>query len=258
MLATTTTNEHAGYGPAVASEWKKFRSVRTPRYLVLVLLAVFPVFALIVAGTESLQPDDTILGASLLGGAVIAQVLAGVLGANLVTSEFRTGTIQSTLVACPRRLVVLGAKAAVAAAVVALATLGGGASAFVIGLSVLDTDVYRSGTFFPAILGVMLAMSAIAVLGLAIGTMLRHPAGAVAAITAVVLLPGLLAPLLGGAERWVGGASLNGVLQKLVQSSDGTPETVGSLGAWPSLIVVVAYTGAAVGLALWTLRRRDL
>jgi ABC-2 type transport system permease protein len=254
----TTVARPVGLDSVVSSEWTKFRSVRSTPTLAVVLTAVYPLFALLVAATGSLQPDDTILGASLLGGAMAAQVLAAALGAHLITNEFRTGSMQSTLLACPRRLTVLAAKAAIVAGVVAAATLIGGFAAFGIGMAVLDGDTYASGELVPAMFGVVGAMASIAVLGMAIGTMVRHPAGAVATVVGVVLLPGLLAPLLGGAERWVGGASLNGVLQKLVQSSDATPETVGSLGAWPSLLVVAGYTTAAVTLALWSLRRRDL
>lgn len=247
-----------GFGSASWAEWTRFRSVRSTRVLTAVLAAVYPLFALLVAATESLQADDTILGASLLGGGVLAQLLAATLGAHLITNEFRTGTIQSTLLACPRRRVVLAAKATVGAGTVAVATLAGGSAAFAIGLAMLDRDAYATGHPFPALLGVVVAMTSVSVLGLAVGTMVRHAAGSVAVVVAIVLLPGLVAPLLGRAERWVGGGSLNGVLQKLVQSSDATPETVGSLGAWPSLAVVAAYTCGAVLLAMQFMRRRDL
>jgi ABC-2 type transport system permease protein len=100
-------------------------------------------------------------------------------------------------------------------------------------------------------------MALIAVLGVGIGAVVRHSSGAVAAVIGVVLLPGLLAPLLGDAQRWLGGASLNGVLKKLTQSSDATHEAVGSLGAWPSLAVVAAYTAAAVLGAVWVTGHRD-
>ena len=54
-------------------------------------------------------------------------------------------------------------------------------------------------------------------------------------VVAVLLLPSMLGPLLGGWERWVAGASPVAALQKLSQSSDAAPDAVGSLGAWPSL-----------------------
>lgn len=247
----------AGYREALWSEWTKFATLRSTRVLAAVLGLALPVFSVIVAGTGSLQPDDTVLGASLLGGAVLAQVLAAVLGAGLITSEFKTGTIRVTLAACPRRLVVLAAKATVAAAVAFSVTLVSGAVAYGIGLVMLDSDTYATGDAWPALVGVALAIASIGVLGVGIGAVVRHPAGAVSAVIGVVLLPGLLAPLLGDWQRWLGGASLNGVMQKLTQSSDATHEAVGSLGAWPSLGVVAAYTASIVLAVVWVLRRRD-
>jgi ABC-2 type transport system permease protein len=247
----------AGYREAVWSEWTKFRTVRSTLAVTAVLGAMFPIFAVIVAATESLQPDDTILGASLLGGAVLAQVIAAALGASLITTEFKSGMIRTTLAACPRRLVVLAAKATVAAGVVVAVTLPSATAAFAVGRVMLDGDTYATGDPFPALLGVVLAIASIAVLGVGVGTIVRHSAGAVTAVIGVVLLPGLLAPLLGDLQRWLGGASLNGVLQKLTQSSDATHDAVGSLGAWPALAVVAAYTTATVLGAVWVLRHRD-
>lgn len=248
----------AGYREAVHSELTKFLTVRSTVFVAVSLGAVLPIFAAIVAATGSLQPDDTILGASVLGGAVIAQVLAAALGATLVTSEYRTGTVLSTLTACPRRLVVLAAKATVAAGVTFVVLLPSATAAYGVGLIMLDGDGYASGEPFPALIGVAVAIACLAALGVGIGTLVRHPAGAVTAVVGVVMLPDLLAPLLGDIQRWIGGASLNGVLQKLTQSSDATHGTVGSLGAWPSLAVVVVYTGVTVLGAVRVLRHRDV
>ncbi len=248
----------AGYREAVRSEVTKFLTVRSTLVVSAVLGAVLPILAVIVAASESLQPDDTILGASVLGGAVIAQVLAASLGATLVTGEYRTGMVLATLTACPRRLVVLAAKASVAAGATFVVILPSAAAAYGIGVVMLDGDRYATGDPIPALFGVAAAIASIAALGVAIGTMVRHSAGAVAAVVGVVLLPGLLAPLLGDVQRWIGGASLHGVLQKLTQSSDATHEVVGSLGAWPSLAVVAAYTGATLIGAVWVLRHRDI
>lgn len=253
-----TTKAHAGYGEASQSELTKFLTVRSTMVLAIVLGAVLPLFAVIVAATESLQPDDTILGASVLGGAAIAQVIAASLGTILVTSEFRTRMVLLTLTACPRRLVVLASKATIAAAITFLVLLPSSFLAYAIGLAMLSTDSYATGEPFPALIGVSLAISSLAALGVGIGTIVRNAAGAVATVVGIVLLPGLLAPLFGGAQRWIGGVSLTGVLQKLTQSSDATHEAVGSLGAWPSLIVVAAYTTAIILGAVWVLRQRDI
>lgn len=253
-----TAEPKVRYRDAVRSELTKFMTVRTTLVLTAVLGAVLPAFAVVVAATESLQPDDTILGASVLGGAVIAQILAAALGATLVTSEYRTGTILSTLAACPRRLVVLAAKATVAAGVTSAVVLPSATAAHLVGLAMLDSDRYATGDPFPAIVGVAIAIGSIAALGVAIGTLVRHSAGAIAAVVGVVLLPGLFAPLVGDRQRWVGGASLSGILQKLTQSSDATHDAVGSIGPGASLAVVAAYTALSVLVAVWVLRHRDV
>lgn len=252
----TTTFQRVGYREAVWFEWTKFRTVRSTVWTALLLALALPVLAVIVAATESLQPDDTILGASVLAGAALAQLIAAVLGTLVVTGEFKTGMIRTSLTACPRRLVLLAAKVTVVGGVVFAVTLPSTAAAFGLG-SVLLEGRYASGEPFPALIGVALAIAAISVLGVGIGTLVRHAAGAVAAAVAVILAPGFVAPLLGDLQRWVGGASLNGVLQKLTQSSDATPESVGSIGAWPSLAIVAAYTLVVIAGAVGVLRTRD-
>ena len=249
-------DQRTGLGDALWFEWIKFTTLRSNLALAGVLGLVLPLLAVVVAATGSLQPDDTILGASVLGGAVLAQILAAALGSTSVTGEIRSGMLRTTLVACPRHLTVLAAKAIVTAGVVAAVLLPSTLLAFGIGTAMLDSS-YATGEPFPAVVGVALAIASMGVLGVAIGSLVRNAAGAVMVGVAVVLLPTMVAPMLGDHERWLGGASLGGVMQKLTQSSDATHATVGSLGAWPSLGVVAAYTIAAVALAVWRLRRRD-
>lgn len=257
VLAHLATAGRVGFRDALWFEWTKFTTLRSNLIVTAVLGVALPSFAVIVAGTESLQPDDTILGASVLGGAVIAQILAVALGATTVTGEIRTGMMRTTLLACPRRLAVLAAKATVVAGVITAVLLPSTLLAFGLGTVMLDGDQYAAGEPFPAVVGIALAIASLGVLGVAIGSLVRHSAGAVAVGVAVVMLPTIVAPMLGDLQRWVGGASLTGVMEKLTQSSDATHETAGSLGAWPSLGVVAAYTIVAVVLAVWVMRRRD-
>ncbi|MFF3993522.1 response regulator transcription factor [Streptomyces cyaneofuscatus] len=82
-------------------------------------------------------------------------------------------------------------------------------------------------------------------------------AGAVTTVIGVLLLPSLFGPLFGNAERWIAGLSPTAALEKLTQTSDATADTVGSLGPWPSLLLVTACTTALALAALVLLRRRD-
>lgn len=257
IVARPAAAGRVGFRDALWFEWTKLTTLRSNLILAAVLGAALPAFAVIVAATESLQPDDTILGASVLGGAVFAQMLAAALGAVSVTGEIRTGMMRTTLIACPHPQAVLAAKATVVAAVVAVVLVPSTLIAFWIGVMMLDGDQYATGEPFPAIIGIALAIASMAVLGVAVGSLVRHSAGAVMVGVALVLLPIFVAPMLGDYQRWVGGASLAGVMEKLTQSSDATHETAGSLGAWPSLGIVAAYTITAVIAAVWVMRRRD-
>jgi ABC-2 type transport system permease protein len=206
--------------------------------------------------TGSLQPDDTELGGSLTG-VVVAQLLVGVFGILVVSTEYTTGTIRLTLTACPRRRAVLAAKALVVVALTLPVGLAGATLAYVVGRALLPSGAHPPGDPWPALAGVALCLAATALVGLALGTVVRRTAGAVGALVAVTLLPTLVGPLFGGLQRWVVGATPTATLQKLTQTSDASPDVVGSLGAWPSLAAYGGLALVALAVAGTLLDRRD-
>jgi ABC-2 type transport system permease protein len=213
--------------------------------------------AVFVGATSSLQPDDTVLGGSLTG-ATLGLMVGASFGVLVMAGEHTSGMLRTTLLACPRRGLVLAAKATVTAVWLFVAALAACSLAFGVGAAMLSGDGYEQGAPMPALLGVALCFSVTGVLGLAVGTLLRNPAGAVTAMLAGILLPSLLGPLLGDWERWVAGASPTAAAQKLSQTSDATSRLVGSLAGWPSLLLIGGYAVAAL-LAAWVLlRRRDV
>ena len=151
----------------------------------------------------------------------------------------------------------LAAKLAVTLAVMFVAGLVAAVAAHQIGLAMLSGQGYAPGRPWPALLGVAACLAVTAALGLAVGTLVRHSAGAVTAMIGVILLPGLIGPLLGDLQRWVGGASPMAALQKLTQSSDAVPGELGTLAAWPSLGLVTVATAGALLVAAVVLARRD-
>ena len=241
---------------AVAAEVIKLRSARSLRWTFVAFATLTPVMAVFVGLTGSLQPDDTVMGGSLTA-APMAQLVAAAFGALVMTGEYSTGTIRPTFTALPCRGTVLVAKATVVAVPVFAAGLVSALAGVGIGAVLLAGDGYATGDPFPALVGVAASLAALAVLGLAVGALLRHSAGAIAAIAGVVLLPALVAPVFGDLQRWIAGASPTSALEKMTQTSDAAPELVGSLGAWPSLAVVVVYTAAGVAAAATMLRRGD-
>jgi ABC-2 type transport system permease protein len=127
----------------------------------------------------------------------------------------------------------------------------------VVGDALLPDGRYAQGEPLPALFGVAGSFAVAGLLGLAVGTLIRHSAGAVTTVAGLLLLPSLLGPLFGDAERWVAGISPTAALQKLTQTSDATAETVGSLGPWPSLLLVTGYTATLLLAAARALHGRD-
>ncbi|KOV67051.1 ABC transporter [Streptomyces sp. AS58] len=251
------TTRTIGFQQSLAHEWIKFRSLRSLVWTT-AATAVVPVLgAVFVAATGSLRPDDTVLGGSLTLS-VVAQLLAAVTGALVITGEYGSGTIRTTFAATPRRTTVLSAKAALLMGLTYASALLSCSLAYAVGGALLDEGRYAQGDPLPALFGIAASFTVAALLGLAVGTLVRHSAGAVTAVIGVMLLPSLIGPLFGDTQRWVAGVSPTAALQKLTQTSDATSETVGSLGAWPSLMLVAAGTTALLLLAAGALRARDL
>lgn len=253
---TTLVHARAGFPQALAFEWIKFSSVRSLMWTTCATAVVPVLGAVFVAATGSLQPDDTVLGGSL-SLTVVAQLLAAVVGALLITGEYGTGSMRTTFAANPRRGTVLAAKGTLIAGVTYAVALPSCTLAYLVGDAMLEDGRYAQGEPWPALFGIAASFSVAALLGLAIGTLVRHSAGAVTTVIGLLLLPSLLGPLFGDARRWITGASPTAALQKLTQTSDATADSVGSLGPWPSLLLVAGFTGALLLLAAAVLRRRD-
>lgn len=189
------------------SEWLKLRSVRSTVLTLAsaggALLAFGLMFAAIVGGVLSAgggDADSEFAGdpaGTTLAGSLLAQLIIGVMGVMFITSEYSTGSIRATLTAVPKRLPVLWAKAAVLTVATLPVML---ASAFVaffagqalIGSGGLDTASLGDPGVLRAVLGTAVYLTGIALIGLAVGTLLRSTAAGIASLFGVIfLLPGL-------------------------------------------------------------------
>jgi ABC-type transport system involved in multi-copper enzyme maturation permease subunit len=191
-----------------------------------------------------------------------------------VTAEYRRGLIRLTFAATPARGRVLAAKSVVVAAVGFAAGLLGAAVAILAGSAVTRG---RGHYVFPVsamaearvIIGTAVLAALASVLALAIGTIVRRGAAAVAIVLIVIVLPYFLAvtqalPL--GAGSWLlrvlpaAGFALQQPYPAYAQVS-GFLYTPSSgyfpLAPWAGLAVLAAWTAAALALAAYQLRRRD-
>lgn len=254
----TREQRRAGFGTALLaallSEWTKLRTVRSTVWSLVVMVLVIPAMAVVTTATRSYMPGDTIVATSLMGTAV-AQLLAVSVGVLVMASEYTTGMIRATLAAFPQRGTLLAAKAVVVAGPLFVLCLGASLLAYQVGGTLMDGSP-PSGDLVAGLLGTSVYFAAVGLLGLALAAVLRQAVGAVTATFAGVLLPYIFGGMLPEPlARWVVAACPTTALLKL-QGSDMT-SAAGSLGAWPSLGVVAAYTAVALGLGAWLLKRRD-
>ena len=187
------------FAHSVRAEWIKVRSLRSTWYTLGCLFAVgLGITALAMNAAARQYPGDDPwdpTGRSLTSY-IVAQLIVGVLGILVVTSEHATGLIRTSLTATPRRHRLLAAKVVVAVAVAVVAGQVLMFTAFFLGQAVLgahgvpharigDTGVLS------AVAGGGLYLAAIALLAVGLGTIMRATAGALATLVGIVfLVPG--------------------------------------------------------------------
>ncbi len=130
-------------GPRVVlSEWTKFRSLRSTVYTLLMAVVFMIGLGAIIAAITANQPGGLGPGESAvsisLSGMFFAQLAIGVLGVLLITGEYSTGMIRSSLTVVPRRLPMLWGKLTVFAGVVLFTMLVASFAAFFVGQAVLS------------------------------------------------------------------------------------------------------------------------
>ena len=184
----------------VASEWTKFRSVRSSFWSLLVAvvtpIAVSTVVAVAFAHAPTSarpRPDPLLPEVVSLEYAVIAVAVMGVLA---FSAEYSTGLIRTTFTAAPRRRAVLAAKAVVLGAVTLAAGELVAFASFFLAQAVLAGQHQGVSLSRPGVPGAVLAAGLLlcvcTMLGLALGSIIRHTAGGIAATIAVIILPSIL------------------------------------------------------------------
>jgi len=247
----------------VLSEWTKFRSVRSTVYtLLMAVVAMIGIGALVSAITAN-QPGGLESGQSAvftsLTGTFIAQLAIGVLGVLLITGEYSTGMIRSSLTVVPRRLPMLWGKLAVFAAVVFLTMLIASFAAFFAGQALLSGQQLDASLSDPgavrAVVGAALYETVAGMTALALGALLRNTAAAITTFVAVFFVIPPLTLLLPASltEHFVQYLPSN-LGSGLLDATSGLPH---ALAPWTGFAVLCGYAVVLIGFAAWRLRRVD-
>jgi hypothetical protein len=207
-----TVTQRQTLGRAIRFEWIKLRTLRSTWIgmgaVVVVLLGFAAIAAAISTGSVAttggdggpFEGDGAL--ATVLSGADFTVLIVGVLGALSGAREYGSRMITATAAAVPRRWQIVVSKAAVLVAVVFPTALVATFSAFGIGMGILATgDGATLGLTDPGVLRSIVGMAgyltAIALIGLSLGVLLRSVAGGIGALVAgILLLPALAGGLL--------------------------------------------------------------
>jgi len=264
-MTTITARLPAARG-ALAAEWIKLRSVRST-YLILAAAAVAAVAVGYLVTHSDVTHWATMTAqakaafdpvSDSFSGLGLAQLAFGTLGVLVISSEYATGLIRTTFTAVPRRRAVLAAKATIAGAVSLAAGEAIAFATFFTGQQALSAQHLQVTLAHPgALRGVLAAGFYLAVMawaGLGLGTLIRHTAGAITTMTAVVfLLPQIIHALPAPWNVQAGKYTLNLAAQQMIAQH---PQP-GYFGAGPSFLIVAAYAAAALAAAAILITRRD-
>ena len=192
----------------IRSEWTKLWTLRSTRWSLLVAFIAMAGLGPLIAAAQMGRWDRLSLHERLaydavntgVGGYHLAQLAIGVLGVLIITGEYTTGMIRSSLMAVPRRLPVLWAKLIVFAVVTFVVMLVAALISFY-GVQAIVTQHHLQTTLgapgaLRTVIGSALFMTVLSALCIGLGGLLRNTAGGIAAFVALLfVLPGISAIL---------------------------------------------------------------
>lgn len=255
---------NANFAGALRSEFTKIRSVRSTWWTLLVMIVVtIGIGALSSFGaTKQLhhgpQFDPTMRS---LAGLYLSQLVIAVLGAMVITSEYSTGMIRTSLAVLPRRGMLVAAKAVVFAALTFVVGLVTSFASFFIGQAIMSPD-HLNATLsqpgvFRAVIGGALFLTACGLLAFGIGLLLRHTAGAISLMVVLLFVVSILVNFLpsswqNNVDKWIP-AEAGGQIWTTVPAT-GTPPL---FAPWTGFAVLCAYAAIAIAAGMILFRKRN-
>ncbi|MCO5974352.1 ABC transporter permease [Actinoallomurus soli] len=258
-----------GFHHLLLSEWTKIRSVRSTVWSLILLVVIDLGFTALFVGIMVSQwdkaspadhanavadPTNAILGS----GFFLSQLTVCVLGVMVMASEYSTGMIRASLLAVPRRLPMLVAKATVfGLLILVLGTVVSFASFFIgapmlhskVAVSLGDPGVLR------AVIGGGLYLAVLGLFAMALGGIIRHTAAGITAVIGFVLVLEPLVQLLPGSFGKHVHAYLPSEAGHLIAQAHQAKDDL--LTPWQGFGVFCVWTAVLLVIAAIVLKRRD-
>jgi ABC-2 type transport system permease protein len=310
-MATMTTSDvrlsalppasgRAGLRGVIASEFTKIRSVRSTYWTIAALIIVSVGIAALVgfgianniqhqpwnkAGTDGTQ---SILTPFLFLG----QLIIAVIGAMVITSEYSTGMIRTSLTAMPRRGTVYLGKLIVLTVVTLVMSLVTSFIAFFVGSATLSgsgvagslfhsvtipanvnmspggpnsppnytfvgTDVITSGHVLTAIIGSALFVTVVALIAFGLGAIIRHTAGAITSAIGLMFVLSIIIQILPDTWRWDVMRFFPDAAGRVISVTLPGQQNPHLWSTWPQFLVTVIWAVVFVGVGGFLFRKRD-
>jgi ABC-2 type transport system permease protein len=301
LSALPPATGQAGLRGVIASEFTKLRSVRSTYWTIAALIITsVGVAAIIGFGASSSihnQPwnkagtDATQLSLGFFFE--IGQLIIAVIGAMIITSEYSTGMIRTSLTAMPRRGTVYLGKLIVLTSVTLVVSLVTSFISFFVGQAVLSgagvsaslfhtttvpanvnmspgpngqngppnytfvgTDVVHASTVLTAVVGTALFVTVVALIAFGLGAIIRHTAGAITSTIGLMFVLSIIIQLLPDTWRWDIMRFFPDAAGRVISVTIG-PDNPHLWSAWPQFLVTVIWAVVLVGAGGYLFRKRD-
>jgi ABC-2 type transport system permease protein len=260
-----------GMRDALHAEWTKLRTVSGPAWLlagtiVLTVAVSAAAMAAVRCPTGTACPVDT---AKLsLTGIEFGQAVVAVLAGLVISGEYSTGMIRTTLTAMPRRSAVLAAKAVILAGLVLAAGTIAVSGSVLAGRFILPGHGLTPERGFPlesltdgptlrAAAGSVLYLALIALLSLGIATVVRDSAVAVGVVLGLLYLSPIILSVVAGDPVWSHRIERYAPMSAGLTIQDTTGLRGLPISPWGGLGVLAAWAAAAMLAGGLVLRLRD-
>lgn len=265
------------FGGVLGSEFIKLRTLRSTVWCYAIIVVIMVGFGLLAAATLGAQDglssssrQQFFLTVTTIGIG-FGELVIAVLGALVITGEYGTGMIRSTLTAVPKRTPALVAKALVFGVIsLIIAAVSLGVTALVttpiLAAKKVSPDLGDPKIWF-ALLGGAIAIALIGVLSLSIGAIIRNSAGGIAVSLGLLLVLPTIVTIFAAVTRltWVANlgeflpSSAATRLYSYTASRTFPGATDGSfvLEPWQAVLVLVAWVAVFFALAAVLMKRRD-
>jgi ABC-type transport system involved in multi-copper enzyme maturation permease subunit len=262
----------ATFADVVRSEWTKFRTVRASFWCLaigaLLGIGLGAIISLVSANHYTTDPTirfDWNPADRSLGSLMLTQLAFAILGVMVVTGEYSTGMIRTSLAAVPRRSRLLSAKILVFSIVVVIAGEIISFITFLVGQALISgkapTANFGQPEVLRAVIGTGLYLAALALLGMALGVLLRHAAAAIGTVVAILLVLPSIALALPTSwsepieKYWPTNAGF--MVARVGHGLERFVVNGHTLGPWAGFAVMLAFVAVMMAFAFLSLERRD-